>query len=241
MSIVKIGIVEDEALIAQNIVHTLSQLGYNVTEPVDNYTEAVKLIKEEKPDLVLLDVQLAGEKDGIDVAHYIRKNENIPFIFLTANSDALTVERAKEVNPPAYIVKPFNKEDLYTSIEIALANHSGRLNEAKEKREDYGNSIFVKDGYVFNKILFDEILFLYSEHVYVNIETMDGKTHPVRASLKDYEKNFDPAIFLRVNRRYLININHINQVHSNKLIVKGKEVSLDKEYRDELFKRLKLS
>jgi DNA-binding LytR/AlgR family response regulator len=241
MSIIKIGIVEDEALIAHNISHTLSQLGYNVTEPVDNYTDAVKMMKSEKPDLMLLDVQLAGEKDGIDVAHYIRKNENIPFIFLTANSDALTVERAKEVNPPAYIVKPFNKEDLYTSIEIALSNHNRKTPLRPEQKTDFGDAIFVKDGYVFRKILFDDILFFYSEHVYVNVETVDGKQHVVRTSLKDYLKHFDPEKFIHANRRYVVNIRHIDQVHTYKLIMKNKEVDLDKDYREELFKRLKLS
>src|ERR1700748_3650093 len=124
MDKIKIGIVEDEVIIAEGINSTLKQLGYAVAEPACNYTEALTMMAEEKPDLMLLDITLNGSKDGIDLAWKIKELYNIPFIFLTANADAATVKRAKETEPPAYLVKPFNKDELYASIEICLHNFS---------------------------------------------------------------------------------------------------------------------
>lgn len=127
MGKVKIQVVEDEIVIADNICTILEKLGYDVLEPVINYSEAITQLEEERPDLCLLDIQLAGNKDGIDLAWKIKEDFNIPFIFLTSNADPRTVGRAKELAPPAYLVKPFNKDDLYTSIEIVLLVWLGLL------------------------------------------------------------------------------------------------------------------
>src|SRR4051812_29579950 len=118
MAKTKICIVEDEILIAMDIASTLRELGYDVTEIASNYTTAIEIIEAEKPDLILLDIQLDGHKDGIDLAWKVKKEYDIPFIFLTANSDAATLEKAKPVNAQGYLVKPFRGTDLHTSIEI---------------------------------------------------------------------------------------------------------------------------
>jgi DNA-binding response OmpR family regulator len=116
---IKIGIVEDELLIAEKVKIILTDIGYKVCEPVSNYDAALEMIKAEKPDFLLLDVNLGKEKDGIDIARVINEQFFLPFIFLTANSDKLTIDRAKEVRPYAYLVKPFTKEELFAAIEIA--------------------------------------------------------------------------------------------------------------------------
>ncbi len=82
MSKIKIGIVEDEAIIADNLSNTLTQLGYDVAEPATSYAEAITMIETEKPDLLLLDIQLKGKKDGIDLAMKIKEDYHLPFIFL---------------------------------------------------------------------------------------------------------------------------------------------------------------
>src|SRR5436190_22963351 len=105
-----------------------------------------------KPELVLLDIHLFGKKDGIEVAHKINELYQIPFIFLTANSDAETIDRAKKVKPNAYIVKPFTKEELFAAIEIAFSNFTGHRSDAKPEHATSYHSkeyMFVRDGYVF--------------------------------------------------------------------------------------------
>lgn len=87
MSKIKVLIVEDEVIIADNIRDTLKNLDYNVFEPAINFTEAIETIKSEKPDIAILDVQLSDKKTGIDLAKVISEQYNFPFIFLTSNSD----------------------------------------------------------------------------------------------------------------------------------------------------------
>src|SRR5207342_1455996 len=91
------------------------------------------------PDILLLDIQLGGHKDGVDLAWEVKKNYDIPFIFLTANADAATVERVKQVAAQAYLVKPFRENDLFTSIELCLHNFSQAQN--LKSPEEEGNYV----------------------------------------------------------------------------------------------------
>src|SRR5215210_9425553 len=131
MSLLKIGVVEDELVIARTILSTLDELGYSRCGPAINYTEAMEMLELNKPDLLLVDILLSGKKDGIDVAQKLNELYQIPFIFLTANSDAETIDRAKKVKPHAYIVKPFIKEELFAAIEIAFSNFAGNNSNAR--------------------------------------------------------------------------------------------------------------
>ncbi|MEM7040268.1 MAG: response regulator, partial [Bacteroidota bacterium] len=109
---VKILVVEDEIIIADDIADTLEDLGYEVLGPVISYSAAIPLIEEEMPDLALLDLQLSGRKSGIDLGLKINETYQFPFIFLTSNSDKATLEEAKKVEPSAYLLKPYSKEEL---------------------------------------------------------------------------------------------------------------------------------
>ena len=120
--VLKILIVEDDAIIAQLIEHYLISFGHQILDIVHNSERALDLIHNLRPDLVLLDINIEGFKDGIEIARVIEENYQIPYIFLTALSDHATLERARQVRPSAYIVKPFKEADLYTAISIGLSN-----------------------------------------------------------------------------------------------------------------------
>jgi DNA-binding LytR/AlgR family response regulator len=235
----KIGIVEDELIIADSIVKLLQEMNYAVTEPAISYAEAVEMLEDEKPDLVLVDIQLRGKKDGIELARYINEHCGIPFIFLTANADAVTVARAKEVSPLAYLVKPFSKEDLYTSIEICLDNFNRKNAPARQKPTAPVDSFFIKEGSTFHKVLLNEILYVESDHVYVNIVTTTKK-FLVRASLQDYASKLDPIRFIRVHRSYLVNLNRIEKIENEHLTLDGHQIPLSKSYREGLFQYLNI-
>ena len=119
----RIGIVEDECIIAESIDSALKQLGYEVSGPAADFESALAMIEADRPDFLILDIKIHGTHDGIELANYINENFQIPFIFLTANSETVSVERAKQTNPVGYLVKPFTKEDLYTTIEISFSNY----------------------------------------------------------------------------------------------------------------------
>jgi DNA-binding LytR/AlgR family response regulator len=239
---IKVGIVEDEMLIADRISMALTELGYIPTEPAVNYTEALEMIERERPDILLLDIVLSGHKDGIDLAWKIREDYNIPFIFLTANSDAATIERAKKVCPPAYLIKPFSKEELYSAIEICLYNYS----VAKQSKEpaEKGNYIindclFIKQANSFVKIKLDDITYLESDRVYLNVNTVHKKL-VVRSTLQNYLDLINAKNFYRIHRSFAVNMLHINSINVDMLTVGNVEIPIGKAYRDELLAALRL-
>jgi DNA-binding NarL/FixJ family response regulator len=129
MTGIKILIVEDEPLIAKNIGMYLNNNDFEVASIAYDPDEALYQLRKNQPDFAILDINLESEKDGIDVADYINKNNFIPFIFLTSYSDKETIEKAKKTNPAGFIVKPFNEKTLYATIEIALSNHATQSNK----------------------------------------------------------------------------------------------------------------
>lgn len=237
----KIGIVEDDMIIADALSEMLIAIGYSVTEPAARYTEAIDMIENQNPDLLLLDINLIGKMDGIDVAHTIRKNFNLPFIFLTANMDSSTIERAKEVRPSAYLAKPITKEQLYSAIEIAFSNFNSQPQEQINiDNENSANKdfVFVKDGYAFIKVLFNEIIFLESDANYVSIHLAAGKKMMVRNKLDDFIEQLDKNLFLRIHRSYAVNRNKIEGIFPTELTIGSNKIPIGKTYRDELKKMM---
>lgn len=116
-------IVEDEPLIAEDIQGYLEESGFSVTGIAHNGDEAMALLINQKPDALLLDINLGIPPDGIELAGMIREKFEIPFVFLTSHADKATLERAKLTFPAGYLLKPFDGRDLMTSLEIALFNH----------------------------------------------------------------------------------------------------------------------
>ena len=130
----RILIVEDEALVALDIEDQLLRLGYHVVGTVDDAQSALARAAETAPDLVLMDVQIRGEADGIDAALRLRHELGVAVVFLTAFADAGALERAKQAAPHGYILKPFDERDLRTTIEIAL--HRDRLEREARRHEE---------------------------------------------------------------------------------------------------------
>lgn len=129
MSEIKILIVEDEPVIAQNISMYLNNNDFTVSGIAYDYDEAMNELQNNTPDAVILDINLDSERDGIDIATHINKKFRIPFLFLTSYSNKETLQRAKGVEPSGYIVKPFNERTLLASLEIAISNFSQRSNQ----------------------------------------------------------------------------------------------------------------
>src|SRR5215831_11413249 len=123
MSATQILVVEDERLVARALQNELEQFGYEVSGVASSASEAVAQVEERRPDLVLMDVHLKGEVDGIEVAQRIQSRCGIPVIYLSAFSDATTVARASETNAFGYLIKPYLVRKQKTAYEMALAKH----------------------------------------------------------------------------------------------------------------------
>lgn len=122
-------VVEDEAVIAQLLEFHVIQAGHNVLDIAHNSERALDLVHNLQPDLVLLDINILGERDGIQVGKIIKDKYKIPIIFITALSDMDTLKRAAEVQPVSYLVKPYKKDDLLAAMAIGMFNYQNRQQE----------------------------------------------------------------------------------------------------------------
>ena len=131
MSPIRILIVEDDPLIAAEIADCLLQLNYTVSGKAYTVASAMRLLAEQCSDAVLLDINLAGGQEGIQLAEHIRQHYQLPFVFLSSYADRATLEAAKHTEPAGYIVKPFTERDLLAGLEIALFNHTRKRDRAQ--------------------------------------------------------------------------------------------------------------
>ena len=240
---IKILIVEDNVIIADDMQSMLEEIGYEIVDNVIVYEQAVEVLKNNEVDLVLIDIILASDKTGIDLGQHIRDSYNIPFIFVTSNSDRATVENAKTVKPNGYLVKPFEQQDLYTSIEIALSNFdyssdaSGSpVASAPSGESVMGNSvlkdsIFVKKQHLYYRIQFDDICFIKADNVYLEVNTADKK-FLVRSPLKDYLEKLPKNKFYRAHKSYIVNVDHIDAINSKDIMINNTLIPISKDFKE---------
>jgi DNA-binding LytR/AlgR family response regulator len=231
---IKIGIVEDEIIIAETISLALEKLGYIVIGKVGTYADAIEMVQAQQPDLVLLDINLGSKKDGIDLAAEIKDRFAIPIIFLTANADAKTVNRAKDIHPIAYIVKPFSSTDLFSAIEIGWTNFNKSVNMVAAKQKH----VVLKVGSLYEKIMIDDICYMKNDHIYIDIFMMDERKLIVRATNQEMLQLLPADQFLKVNRSCIVNINQIKKIDTKSLFIADQEISITKEIREELLNRM---
>jgi DNA-binding LytR/AlgR family response regulator len=215
MSAIKIGIVEDEGITSEVIRLSLQKLKYKIATPAFTYNQAVQMFETEKPDLVILDIKLEEEKDGIDLAILLKEKYKTPFIFLTANSDSTTLERAKKVRPLAFLVKPFSQVDLHATIEIAFNNYRSTLIENNEKN----NFVLMKVGRSFEKVNTNEILFLENDNHYFNIHFSNSESISVRASSTEMMDMLPQNNFIQISRTYIVNTDKIIKMDSSSVFI----------------------
>ncbi|OAD91582.1 DNA-binding response regulator [Aequorivita soesokkakensis] len=250
---IKILIVEDEMVIAANISLQLSELGYEVTGILPRGEEALSHIKIDKPDIVLLDIRLKGEMDGIETAHEIQKSYNIPIIYLTANADEAHFNRAKETHPYAFISKPFKKLDLQRAIELTVDRIS--LEKSSENGNGNGNGndsaaingnttdfilndrIFVRHNEKMLKIDIKDIYYIEADRNYCRIFSQ-GREYLLVMTLKDIDEKLPQNHFLRIHRSYIINLSQIDEVAGTHVVISKKAIPMSKAMRTELLKRL---
>ncbi|NKI25884.1 two component transcriptional regulator, LytTR family [Arenibacter nanhaiticus] len=237
---IRILIVEDNVIIADDMQSMLEEIGYEIVDNVIVYEQAVEVLKNKEVDLVLIDIILASDKTGIDLGKHIRENYSIPFIFVTSNSDRATVENAKTVKPNGYLVKPFEQQDLYTSIEIALSNFTEiKKNGEKDEEEDdklmsnkvLKDSIFVKKQHLYYRIQFGDIKFIKADNVYLEVNTVDKK-FLVRSPLKDYLEKLPQHKFYRAHKSYIVNVDHIDAINSRDILINDTLIPISKEFKE---------
>jgi DNA-binding LytR/AlgR family response regulator len=230
-------IVEDESLVALDMVDILTRLGYRVLPTAMGYAEAVSILDNEKPDLVLVDINLSGSQTGVDLAQKLRHQYQVPFIFITSHSDKQTVEQAAATQPNGYLVKPFDESDLYASIEVALAFSMVKPADKATDSARILDCIFIKTDRNFVKVKIEDILWLEAEHNYLYVITEKSK-HIVRSSFRDFMNNLPADRFFQVHKSYLVNLQKIESFSHTDIVINGKEIPLSRNFKDDFFNRI---
>jgi DNA-binding LytR/AlgR family response regulator len=244
---VKILLVEDEIIVRKDIEQRLIKLGYEVVAQTDNGKKAMELARETKPDLALLDIQIKGDLTGIDVADALRKEMDIPIIYLTANADEATVEKAKYTEPHGYIIKPFQEVNLRTTIEMAMHKHAKEMEVRVENTflrsltefKTNANYLFIKHQSKLVRLDTKDIYYVEALKDYMQVVTKDIK-YVIHATMKDIERKLSNSVFQRVHRSYIVNMEKITYISGGEVVLGdvGKEISVGGNYRDELASRI---
>ncbi len=249
MSKIKVLVVEDESIVSKDIQHSLKRLGYVICGAAATGEKAIELAVNEKPNIVLMDIMLKGEMNGIEAAEILKKEHQIPVIFLTAYADEATLTKAKITEPYGYIIKPFKEIDLHTSIEMALYKSKKEKEVEKERDLLYslveGKSsrdfIFVKANSRLVKLNTKDIYFIEALKDYVVINTID-KRYTIHSTMKDMDKKLGNEDFIRVHRSFIIRLDKVATIEYPNLILEKdkKHIPIGGSYKDDLVKKINL-
>ena len=228
MKLLNIYIVEDEPLIAATVETALKKQGFKVIGDSDEYDEALEQIDKNRPDLVLVDIQLEGDKDGIDLAMQL-DDRKIPYLYLTSQTDPQTIKRVKETHPLGYIVKPFTEAGLRSNIELAWHNFS-------MTNDDF---ILLKSNGRTYKINQASITYLKAFDNYCYVNTTSGK-YVVPHTLKHTSEKLNLQNFVQTHRSYWVNLKRISSVKKNVVYVDNEALPVSNSKKEGLFKKLEL-
>jgi DNA-binding LytR/AlgR family response regulator len=227
-----IMIVEDEPLIAADIASILNNNGYQVAGKVDSSEAALEKLKSISPDLLLLDVKIEGNIDGIALAHQVRLKYSVPHIFLTSFYDETTLARARETSPQGYIVKPFEERDLLINVGLALHKRAETT-----LRLPVTDKFFIRNNQDMLAVDVKDILYVQADDNYATLYTTK-QNHIVSHTLKSVEEKLTPQGFIRVHRSYLINFQKITSIRDGYIYIDFHKVPLGNSYREGLIKQL---
>lgn len=217
-------IVEDELLIAQMLKGMLIKLGYKTVYIAKNYKEAQQqLILNKNIDLAFLDINLNDIKSGIDIAYHLKSKFNIPFVYLTSYSDPKTVKEACITMPEAYLLKPFSKSTLFSTLEVIKA----------KKETNQSKFVFIKDGNYKIKIRLNELLYVKSEKNYLDVFTTE-KRFVIRQSIDKFISDLNSTRFIKSHRSFAVNIDKIDKIVGSDMSINNQLIPLSRNYKKDI-------
>ncbi len=237
---IKVLVVEDDMIIAANISMQLTNLGYEVTGIETRGEDAIGHARENSPDIILMDINLRGELDGVETVLRIHEILVIPIIYLTANTDEASFKRAKETHPFAFVPKPLNTIQLQRTFELVV-QHIRLVKDGKSSEnitlKVLDDRIFIRHKGRMVKLLLADILYIEADRNYCRIVTQ-GNAFVLATTLKTMQERLSKLVFLRVHRSYMVNITKLDVVAENHLEIGRKVIPIAKMHRGTLLSRL---
>ena len=245
MTKVRILIVEDDAMEGEALQQSLIELGYSVTGIATNLQDALGLFYSQSPDVVIIDIYLGDEPDGLTVAEKINLNQQTrrPFIFLTNASDKDTFSKARATSPDSYLIKPFNPLEVQYAIELAIEKHHsdiGAFTQGKGQMVYSDRDLYVKKGNVLQKLALSAVISIAVDGKYCQLTT-EASSYLIQWPLKALLEKLAPHDFMRIHRNYAVNLHMISQVHlkDQQVIMKnGQTFPVSQRFRETLTKHL---
>ena len=233
-------IVEDDPEIADSLSDMLEILNHKVVGKAESYDQAMDFLNKGEIDLALVDIQLKGQKTGIDLAEQINTNYKLPYIFTTAFADGETVSKASEHSPYGYIVKPYSMKDLNPAIEVAMANHRNSQALKPDQADFFSNNhLYIKVNARLIRLEDDEIQYIEAKGDYVIFKTSD-KGYVVHSTIKNVVEKMNPEIFLKVHRSYVVNLDKIKDIEDSSIQIGDKIIPVSRQNKPDLMKRIDL-
>ncbi len=251
MSKIRILGVEDQPLHQQNMFISIEQMGYELIGIAPNKKEAMELFFSTGPDIVLMDIALEGERDGIELAVKMNKVRPTPIIFTTSFKDNKTVTEAGATQPYAYLVKPIEINNLQAAIELAVirfAKDQEKLAMADGWIDNWNQDVLIRDSFFTKqagrlvKVKFDELLWIeVLKDKYLKIVTASDELI-TRSTLKEITAKLPPNRFIRVHRSYIVQAPYIESIDDADwlIYIGGKSVPIGRTYREGILKRLNM-
>ncbi len=238
----KILIVEDDTLISESVGDILRMLDHQVVGVADNAQNALELCNQHQPEIALLDIQIAGDIDGVELAEIIRDQFDIPFIFTTAFADNATISRARDMGPFGYLVKPYGVKEVNAAIQVAKASFD-RLKKAEKANSSMSkiidNSLFLKVENKLIKVKIDDILFVEAKGDYALFKTK-AKGYIVHTTIKKVQDRLEAFNFQKVHRSFVVNISKIIDIEESNLLIDDKVIPISRANKDSLINKLNL-
>lgn len=239
ISDISVLIVEDDFSYALEVEMIVHELGYQTLKTVSDSEKAIEVIRSEKPDLILMDVFIEGDKDGIGVAKQI-SDLNIPIIFITSHSSPDVYSQARGLSPFAFITKPFDKFTLQSTIESAITIFDNSFSKVEEQlnKEDH---FFIKQNGRLDKVFLKNIHWIEANGNYCILNT-NSRKYALKISLRKLKKRLPDDIFVQIHRGQIVQVDLIQNLNLSEGIVKlqNVELTLGPKYKSGLIKRLNL-
>lgn len=232
----RILIVEDQVVVAKSVEAMIVDHGMEVIAICKTGEEAIAISEQDTPDVVIMDIKLQGKMDGIQAAAKIREMHWIPLIFLSDYADRVTVRKAKTTRPANFLSKPFTEADLIRAIDIAIYNaNASRAIEGGD--EEF---IFIKTGLqVYSRLEYSSIVYLEADRSYCKIQATD-KLYSATMSMAAVAEQLNPARFVKVHRKYIVNIRKVRELAGSEVVLGGHRLPVSDHHRSELMARLKV-
>ncbi|NLL27792.1 MAG: response regulator transcription factor [Bacteroidales bacterium] len=249
MNKTKIVIIENDNEDAKTIQNLLEKCNYKEISIISSSEKALNKIEKNIPDIILINLDLEKEMNGIQIAEIVKQRYKIPIVFIINNIDENIIKKAKEIKPCGLIFKPFNEKAIYATLEIAFYKHNFDL-EQKRELDIYKNiilsrnenqCIFIKTEKGFNKIKLNDIFFIEALKNYVIINVKD-KIFTTHSTMMKIQKILPKNDFIRVHRSFIVRIDKIFSIKYPNLVIEDKmqNIPIGGIYKKELYERLNI-